>query len=123
MAKQTRRRVSKRRSVRRGGQPMGLYRGPIQRTISSPVSTIKKAPAETKALAEQLGDSVTDAVKTTQAHYIRNKDKLRRGTQGMLDSFKSFGTNLTQRLGSLFGGKRRTKRTLRHKRGKKGNRR
>jgi len=82
-----------------------VYTPPVMKTIST----------EPKALADQVGDTVSDAMRTTQASYIRNRNRVREGTKGLLDNVKNFGSSITQRLTSLFGGRRKLyKRSRRH---------
>lgn len=90
---------------RKGGNMRPVYTPPVMKTMA----------AEPKALADQVGDSVSDAMRATQATYIRNRDKVREGTKGIFDNVKNFGSAITQRLGSLFGGRRKLhKRSRRH---------
>jgi hypothetical protein len=109
------RRHSRTRKTRhRGGNTSRIYTPPVVRTIAE----------EPKDLAEKMGDTVSGAVKATQASYIRNRDRVRQGTKGLMDNIRDFGNAITQKLGSLFGGRRRSRRhlkrsTRRHRRSRR----
>ena len=89
--------------------------GNVPRVYTPPA--VKAVAEQPKELADQLGDTVSGAVKATQASYIRNRDKVRQGTKGLMDNVRNFGSAITQRLGSLFGGRRKS-----HRRSRRGRR-
>ena len=97
------RRHSKTRKTYKGGNIPRIYTSPVVKTVAN----------EPKELATQMGDTVSGAVKATQASYIRNRDRLRQGTKGLMDNVRSFGNTITQKLGSLFGGRRKSHRRAR----------
>lgn len=76
---------------------------------------IKPVVREPKALADTVGDTVSGAVRATQASYIRNRDKVRQTTRGLMDNVRDFSNAITQRIGSLFGGRRKPYRRTRHR--------
>jgi len=92
----------------KGGNMPRVYTPPVVKTVAQ----------EPKELADKLGDTVSGAVQATQASYIRNRDRVRQGTKGLMDNVRSFGNTITQKLGSLFGGRRKS-----HRRGRRGGRR
>lgn len=109
-----RRHVKTRRGHKGGNMPR-VYTPPVVQTVTE----------EPKELASQLGDTVSGAVKATQASYIRNRDKLRQGTKGLMDNVRNFGNTITQKLTSLFGGRRklhRRSRRIRRRSGRRHNR-
>lgn len=103
-----RRHSKTRRRSHKGGNMPRVYTPPVVKTVAE----------EPKELASQLGDTVSGAVRATQASYIRNREKLRQGTKGIMDNVRSFGSAITQKLGSLFGGRKKS-----HRRSRRGGRR
>jgi len=93
----------------------------MPRVYTPPV--VKTVTEEPKEFASQVGDTVSGAVKATQASYIRNRDKLRQGTKGLMDNVRNFGSAITQKLSSLFGGRRKSHRRIRRRGGRRSMRR
>lgn len=139
-------RRTKRRNTRRGGQsvPFAMPPGRPGRHMSAstserppiatqavaeklhfrpmnPAASVASKPAEPILVADQIGKSVSDSIKTAQLAVIRGQNTAKEKTKSFVDGIKGMGQAFTQRLSSLFSGGRRS--TRRHQRKKTSSRR
>jgi hypothetical protein len=93
------------RRHRRGGNT-----GVPSSSLYKPVSAVAKEPV---LLADQVGKSVSDTLKSAQVSLIQGQYKAKEQTRKVTDAVKGFGERITGAFKSLFGGSRKSRRRAR----------
>lgn len=88
----------------------------VASSLYKPVSAVAKEPV---LLADQVGKSVSDTLKSAQASLIQGQYKAKEQTRKVTDAVKGFGERITGAFKSLFGGSRKSRRHNRKRRSMK----
>lgn len=96
------------RSIKRRNNRHTRRRGGAIVIPSMPIT--KSITEEPVLIADKIGKNVTDSIKKAQVSILQSQYAAKEQTRKVTDAIKGFGQSITQKLSSLFGGSRRSKR-------------